>query len=168
MKHLILGLILIVLIAGCSPSDRTMATAYAQALTNVPTSTPENTYTPYPTYTFVPTYTPWVVTATSSPTPLFTPTVTFTSTVTSTPTRTIDPLRTNRSPGIYLVGVNIAPGVWRSLGTGNNCYWATTNRTGDIISNYFGFAGGTMYIPASAFQVEMDENCGRWEFYQAP
>ena len=65
--------------------------------------------------------------------------------------------------GFYLVNVDIAPGVWRSPSGSDNCYWATTDKQGNILDNHFGMSGGTAYIPASAFQVEF-KDCGDWTF----
>lgn len=45
--------------------------------------------------------------------------------------------------GLYLVGVDVQPGTYRSEG-GANCYWARLNATGDdILDNYYG-AGATV------------------------
>ena len=76
-------------------------------------------------------------------------------------------LTEERADGFYLVGVDIAPGVWRSTGGGDSCYWATTSKTGEIIKNHFGMAGGTAYISPSAYQVEFS-NCGIWLFLTPP
>lgn len=69
--------------------------------------------------------------------------------------------------GNYLVGVDIAPGVWRSTGMDDYCYWETTSKTGGIIQNYIGKAGGTAYISPNAFAV-LFKDCGIWEFYAEP
>jgi hypothetical protein len=173
-KKLHITLILVMfLISGCSAIERKFEpTIIARvegtisSFTKVPTNTPFATHTAYPTLTSLPTYTPEiiVVTATFTKTPKYTATITLTPTDTSTPTPTEDPTKTKKSPGFYLVGDEISPGVWRSLGTSDSCYWSITDRTGDIINNHFGMAGGTMYIPTSAFQVELDADCGSWEF----
>lgn len=75
-------------------------------------------------------------------------------------------LTDTKAPGIYLVGVDIAPGVWRSQGSSDECYWEITTKTGTIIENHSGMAGGTMYIPKKAFQVLLDSECGNWEFLE--
>ena len=133
--------------------------------TEIPTNTPYPTYTAFPTLTPNPTYTPniVVVTATYTSTPKYTPTITLTPTSTATPTNTQDPTKTDKYDGFYLVGSEIAPGVWRSNGTQDDCYWEVSTSTGDIISNHFGMAGGTMYVPSSGFQV-MLEDCGTWTY----
>jgi hypothetical protein len=92
---------------------------------------------------------------------------TSTPTITPIPTATQSPLFAAKHNGFYLVNSEIAPGVWRSDGSGNECYWKVSTATGDIINNHFGMAGGTAYIPATAFQVEFS-NCGTWTYLQAP
>ena len=176
---IIIGLLLIVLLASCQVDvDRYEPTIAARveetvsAFTEVPTNTPYSTYTPYPTLTDFPTQTPEIiiVTATFTHTPEFSPTITDTPTITPTPTNTSTPTPTqditkmDKSPGFYLVGTEISPGVWRSLGTGDDCYWAITTRTGSIMNNHFGMAGGTMFIPSNAFEVELTQGCGRWTY----
>lgn len=139
--------------------------ATIENFTEVPTNTPYATYTAYPTLTPLPTYTPEiiVVTATYTATPLYTPTETLTPTNTSTPTSTPDTKTEDKGDGFYLVNVDIAPGVWRSDGTQDDCYWEITDKYDNIINNHFGMAGGTMYIPVTAYQVMM-EDCGRWTY----
>jgi len=103
-------------------------------------------------------------------TPTITPTPTNTGTPTATPNTTQTAqakLREDKEDGFYLVNVDIAPGVWRSTGSGDNCYWATTAKTGDIIDNHFGLAGGTAFISPNTFQVEFN-GCGTWVFVSAP
>jgi hypothetical protein len=105
-----------------------------------------------------------IVTPTSTPTPLYTPTITNTPTVTPTITSTPNKLTMDKKPGIYLVNVDIAPGVWRSQGVGDNCYWGISNKTGKTTKNHFGKAGGTMYVSASDYQVSMEDECGMWVY----
>lgn len=121
---------------------------------------------------------PVPVTVTPTPTPLFTPTITPTPTNTPLPTKTpnkaltatasaLAALRSPKGDGFYLVGVDIAPGVWRSTAGSDNCYWETTRANGNIIRNHFGTSGGTAYVGPSDFQVRF-KNCGRWEWLSAP
>jgi hypothetical protein len=120
-------------------------------------------------------YTPVIkiVTQTQTSTPLYTPTNTLTPTTTPTPSKTplpsptVDALKLPFNDGNYLVGVDKAPGVWLSNGDMDNCYWEITTMTGDIINNYFGRAGGTMYVYSSAFAIHV-EDCGEWTFYANP
>jgi endonuclease YncB( thermonuclease family) len=91
------------------------------------------------------------------------PTPTKTPAPTNTPKPTVNPLTRQRGNGFYLVNIDIAPGLWRSTGTGDKCYWATTNSNGDINDNHYGMSGGTMRIFPSDFQVQF-EDCGLWEY----
>ena len=105
------------------------------------------------------------VTVTPTPSPEFTATITPIPSLTLRPTSTKSPLEQDKRPGIYLVGIDIAAGLWRSEATGSSeCYWKVSTRTGDTMRNFFGPAGGTMYIPTSGFQVEMDPECGTWTY----
>jgi len=164
--------VLCLLLVACQPTPEQLLKPLNETLAAIPTQTAYptytmiNTYTPYPTYTIVPTYTPRIkiVTSTSTSTPLFTPTITETPTITPTKTNTPDPLTKDKAPGYYLVGTEIASGVWRSLGSADACYWSVNSKTGDIISNHFGMAGGTMYIPSSAFEVRLEAECGMWTY----
>ena len=72
----------------------------------------------------------------------------------------------DKTPGIYLVNLEIAPGVWRSDGGGDKCYWSITDQTGDIIDSSFGLAEGAISIPPYAYQVELKKGCGTWHFLQ--
>lgn len=156
MKKLLL--IFVIALASCAPSPETIAQAVQEtqaAFTPVPSQTP------YPTYTAPPTVFVTrrvIVTATQ---PLGTPTET------RTPRPTTDITKSAKRDGFFLVGVDIAAGVWRSNGTQDDCYWSVTERDGDIIDNHFGDAGGTAYIPAGAFQVQF-EDCGLWEYLGPP
>lgn len=95
--------------------------------------------------------------------PTATPTITNTPVPTNTPKPTEDVTKQSRGDGFYLVGSEIAPGVWRSAAGFSSCYWSVTTSTGDIIDNHFGNSGGTMYVPATGFQVELDD-CGTFEW----
>jgi hypothetical protein len=192
MKSLHCLILLAVLLTACTPSASQVQKAIAQTQamwTSVPTNTPFSTYTqfpvntPFPTYTLQPSIAVEVtkivmVTPTYTPTPLYTPTITSTPTNTFTPTNTpnatqtaeallLAKLREDKGNGLYLVKIDIAPGVWRSNGANDDCYWSLTTRTGDIIDNYFGMAGGTAYISPTAFQVEFND-CGTWVFLSPP
>lgn len=172
MKFCIAGLLIVFALSACAqPAEQSQA------------STPYPTYTTQPSQTSYPTYTPYntlapqiiVVTATLSPTPLFTPTETLIPTETPIPSETPDPpqiasarLSANKQPGIYLVGVDIAPGLWRSLGHSDDCYWQRSDRTGEIIDNFIGFAGGTIYIAPDDFSVQLNKECGSWTYLEPP
>lgn len=172
-KIFLVSLFTLFLLSSCSYMDKraepTIIARVEQTIssfTQVPSNTPYNTQTAYPTLTPPPTYTPRIVlvTPTNTSTPLYTSTITETPTKTATMTSTPDPTKTDKRPGFYLVGSEIAPGVWRSLGESDSCYWSITTQTGSIINNHFGMAGGTMYIPSNGFQVELDADCGNWTY----
>lgn len=150
MKKLVL---FVFLLSACATPPPTLSqteiqgTAFIQAWTAIVAA-----YTPTPANTAA---------------PANTNTPEATATITNTPEPTADPLYRQRHDGIYLVGIDIAPGVWRNNGTGDSCYWKVSTATGDIIDNHYGLAGGTAYIPADGFQVEFLK-CGVWEFLSAP
>lgn len=161
----------ILLLSACAPSAEAVQQSIREtqsAWTPVATQTDYPTYTPAPTYTAPPTvFVTKIVTQTFTPSPVFTATITNTPVPTNTRTATPNPLKLPRGNGFYLVNVDIAPGVWRSDGTNDSCYWSITEADGDIIDNHFGQSGGTAYIPVNAFQVEFSD-CGNWTFISAP
>jgi hypothetical protein len=165
----------ICLLAACAPSAQAIQTAIARTQsvwTKVPTQTAYPTQTPYPTQTAVPTFAITVVvteivTPTFTFTPLFTPTITNTPSKTSIPTPTLDPLKAPKVDGNYLVGVDIAPGIWRNDSNGNDCYWSRLTRTGEIIDNYIGAGKGTTYIAPTDFAF-YSERCGTWTYLSPP
>jgi hypothetical protein len=165
MKIRRLSLVLLLFfLSACAPSTSVIQTALAETQagwTPIPTQTAQPTFTAPPTV-----YVTKIifVTSTFTAAPLYTPTITNTP---APPTATTDPLKADKSDGFYLVNVDIAPGVWRSTGTGVDCYWSLTTATGDIINNHFGQSGGTAYIPADAFQIEF-KNCGIWVYLGPP
>jgi hypothetical protein len=65
--------------------------------------------------------------------------------------------------GFYTVGVEIAPGRWRSTGAGAGCYWARLDQYQDTFDNYYGHAGGDVTILASDYEV-LFKGCGTWEY----
>jgi hypothetical protein len=66
-----------------------------------------------------------------------------------------------KKDGFYLVGVDIAPGLWRSTGTGAGCYWARQTMTQDLLDNDFGYAGGAVLIRPDDFEF-YTHDCGAW------
>lgn len=165
MKQIWIMLILFIFSA-CAPSPQAIRQAAASTLAAWPTQTPLPTYTscpPLPTYTAAP---PLIVTELVTQVVIVTPT--DPPTPIGPPTETVDPLYAPKNPGFYLVNVDIAPGVWRSQGTGDDCYWSMNTQNGDIIDNHFGMAGGTMYISQSVFEVRMDDGCGQWLYLGPP
>ena len=88
---------------------------------------------------------------------------TRTVTVTLTPPPPPGQPNTTFGDGTYQVGVDIAPGTYRSAG-GDNCYWARLRSldTGNIISNNASPGPQVVAIQPTdaAFQTK---NCGTWQ-----
>lgn len=105
--------------------------------------------TQLPTYTNPPP-TIIIVTATPQPIPTNTPII-------NTNTPIPDPLYGDHNPGI-----------WRNNGNSEKCYWAIKDRTGKILDNFFGYTGGTIYIPPDEYEVELDKECGTWTYIEPP
>ena len=172
MKETYLLIVMVILLASCAPSPSSIQTAIAGTSE---AWTPISTNTAFPTYTSVPTiFITKIVTVEKLVTATFTATPLYTPTDTPTPTATPDmaatgtaltnlKLKADKSDGFYLINIDIAPGVWRSTGTGDSCYWAVTSKTGNILDNHFGMAGGTAYISPNGFQVEFN-GCGMWVY----
>lgn len=136
-------------------------------VTVTPTATPRMSPTPSesPTITLTPTET---AIPSDTPPPSDTPLPTNTPNIAQTATAKAFAILTEpKDDGFYLVNVDIAPGIWRSTGTQDGCYWETSTATGNIIDNHFGKAGGTAYVSASVFQVEFND-CGTWEYLSPP
>ncbi len=160
MNNFIPFLILMFLVSACGSSQKTIEKAVSETLQAMPT------FTIQPTYTIPPSITPKIVivTITPTPTPKFTQTPSLTPTITNTP---VPENKKNRQAGFYLVPSEMSLGVWRSSNKDSDtCYWSVTTATGDIINNHFGMGGGTMYIPKNAYQVQIEPECGFWEFIQ--
>lgn len=176
MKKYLLFAALIALSA-CAPSPKAIEAAIAETQA---AWTPISSQTPYPTQT------QWVVTKmitsivketvlvfpTETPTPVYTPTKTGTPTNTpniaaTTTSQQIAKLQRSFRDGNYLIGVDIAPGVWRNDGSSDNCYWTRNTRTGDIIDNYLGAGGGTAYIGPNDFSFR-SERCNTWTYLGPP
>jgi Bacterial Ig-like domain (group 2) len=67
--------------------------------------------------------------------------------------------------GAFIVGTDIAPGTWRSDGTGTSCYWARLSGFGgtisEIIANNFGAAPAIVTIQPSDVGFT-SSRCGTW------
>jgi hypothetical protein len=70
-----------------------------------------------------------------------------------------------KKDGFYTVGVEIAPGKWRSDGAGDDCYWARLDDHQEILDNHFGRAGGTVTVQETDYEVGF-EDCGTWEYLE--
>jgi hypothetical protein len=166
--------IMALLLGACGPSPDQIARAVQETMdswTPVPSQTAMPSYTPAPTLAVeVTRLVTREVTPASTSTPVFTATESLTPTLTSIPTATRDPLSSDKGPGIYLVGVDIAPGLWRSTPgiSDDSCYWEVTSRTGDLQKNNLGASGMTMYLARSDFQVTMKPACGTWTYLGPP
>lgn len=75
------------------------------------------------------------------------------------PTRTPNPTGI-KEPGFYLVNSEIAPGLWRTTGDSDSCYWELNDNKNNILDNFYGMAGGTIYISPTAFELRLDAECG--------
>lgn len=67
--------------------------------------------------------------------------------------------------GVFVVGVDIAPGTWQATPDIQNCYWQRTDAQGEIIDNHFGSTGAglTVNVRGSDYSVEFD-GCGEWSY----
>lgn len=165
MKRNLIILIISLFLSGCQTPPATVDPVIvqntAQALANIivaKTQAAWSSPTTAATATFLPTST-----ITNTPTNVATSTPSNTPTATMPPPPTIDVRYGSKDDGFYLVNIDIAPGVWRSTGTRDNCYWATTSKGGGINDNHFGMSGGTALITSGDFQVEFT-GCGVWEY----
>ncbi len=77
------------------------------------------------------------------------------------PTLPADKQATPKKDGVYIIGLNMAPGRWRSNGAGAKCYWEKTTSTQEIIDNNFGAGSVIVEIAPTDFQFEAS-NCGTW------
>jgi hypothetical protein len=67
-----------------------------------------------------------------------------------------------KSDGLYQVGVDIASGRWKSgmdLTDTDSCYWERNDSNGNIIDNYIGIGGISMYISLGDAVIKFD-GCG--------
>ena len=83
--------------------------------------------------------------------------------VTTTTSAPVPPLEKPKGDGFYQVGVDIAPGLWRSTGTGDDCYWERLDENQKILDNHFGAAGGSVKIRSTDYEVHF-QDCGKWEY----
>ncbi len=78
------------------------------------------------------------------------------------------PIETQAGPkkdGVYVMGVNLLPGRWRSSGSGKRCYWALNTAEQKIIDNHYGLAGVIINIPPTAVEFQTS-GCGTWTLTQ--
>jgi len=110
-------------------------------------STPESEpQTPLPTYTLYPTYTPYPTLVAPSEVPTETKPA-----ATATTMPTIDPnLVTDKEEGVWLVSIEVAPGLWRASG---DCYAVTYDKAGEQLDMVSGNKS-IISIPPSVFSVK--------------
>jgi hypothetical protein len=77
------------------------------------------------------------------------------------PALSLEQQRAPKKDGIYVIGLNMAPGRWRSNGLGKSCYWEKSTVTQDIIDNHFGVASVIVDVAPGDFQFETS-GCGVW------
>jgi Tfp pilus assembly protein PilN len=65
--------------------------------------------------------------------------------------------------GIWMVGDEVQPGIYKAQGSGSACYWARLSSldTTDILNNHFGSANVSVEITNSDFAFET-AGCGSW------
>jgi hypothetical protein len=109
-----------------------------------------------------------VVTATySGPTETFTPTATFAPS--TTPRPTVDKTKADKIDGSYMVGSEIAAGIWRSSGglSNDECWLTIKTFSGDLVDIAGDLPGGTIRIPAGQYIVYIGGGSGNqctWSF----
>jgi hypothetical protein len=102
-----------------------------------------------------------VVTATFSG-PTETPTSTATLAPSATPTATVDYTKADKGDGSYMVGSEIAAGIWRS-GDGSSsdeCWLTIKNLSGDLVNITGELPGATIRIPAGQYIVYIGGGSG--------
>jgi hypothetical protein len=109
-----------------------------------------------------------IVTATYSG-PTDTPTITDTKIPSSTPKPTVDKTKTDKTDGSYMVGSEIAPGIWRSRGgdADDECWITVKTYGGDLKAIAGDLPGGTIRIPSGEYIVYIGGGSGNkctWSF----
>lgn len=109
-----------------------------------------------------------VVTATySGPTETSTPTATLAPS--TTPKPTVDQTKADKRDGSYMVGTEIATGIWRSSGgsPSKECALEIKNFSGDLVDITYTLPGATIRIPAGQYMVYIGGGSGNqctWSF----
>ncbi len=68
-----------------------------------------------------------------------------------------------KGDGFYTVGIEIVPGLWRSTGTGDGCFYARLDAFQETIANHYGNSGVTVIIDSGDYEVAF-QDCGNWEY----
>jgi hypothetical protein len=102
-----------------------------------------------------------IVTATYSG-PTDTPTITATHSPSPTPKPTIDKTKADKTDGSYMVGSEIAPGIWRSRGgeADEECWITVKTYGGDLKAIAGDLPGGTIRIPSGEYIVYIGGGSG--------
>jgi hypothetical protein len=66
-----------------------------------------------------------------------------------------------KKDGFYIVGLDIAPGLWKSDGKRTGCYWSRSSVNMDLLDNDFGYGGGAVMLRAGDFEF-YTKGCGTW------
>jgi len=109
-----------------------------------------------------------IVTATySGPTKTSTPTATLAPS--ATPKPTVDQTKEDKRDGSYMVGTEIAPGIWRSSGgsPSSECALEIKTFSGDLVDITYTLPGATIRIPAGQYIVYIGGGSGNkciWSF----
>jgi hypothetical protein len=109
-----------------------------------------------------------VITATLSD-PTETQKTIITPTLRTSPLITVNPTMTDKTEGSYLVGTEIAPGIWRSKGGSSDrkCYLEITDYGGNIVAITGELPGATIRIPVGKYKVfigSASDNKCTWYF----
>lgn len=64
-----------------------------------------------------------------------------------------------KGDGYYLIGVEIASGVWETANGSDSCYWALLDNNQETLKNHFGPSGGTINLAGNYYELEI-KNCG--------
>jgi len=73
--------------------------------------------------------------------------------------RDIAQMSAPKNDGFYLIGVEIAQGVWETENGQSACYWALLDNNQEILKNHFGLSGGTINLTENYYELEI-RNCG--------
>ncbi len=150
---------LLITLSSCSSVSSGIQSTYTPypTYTQFPPNEPLPTYTQYPTLVPYPTYTNYPQPTEVPPTE--TPAFTNTPKPTNIPEPTTNPeLTTDKTEGVWLVGSEVAAGLWRASG---DCYAVTRDKKGDQLDMASG-SRSIITVPSSAFTVEFvsyPDNC---------
>jgi hypothetical protein len=73
------------------------------------------------------------------------------------------PMVAPKGNGVYIVGKDIAVGLWRSTPGRRDCYWERDDASQGILDNDFGMSGGFVAIQPGDYSVEFSR-CGTFNY----